>query len=143
MSGDGEAYPWCRWFNLADLDSTPPEDVLSLGLTELTIIPSIAPDESSWTAGGLSAVAPISAAARVARGLRPSSSGQGGGGISVLRSYRLCLLGSLSVVRDGRVARWGGGLRPVESRRLEEACGRIGTPWVSRPRYILFACTAR
>ena len=106
MSGDDEAYPWRRWFNLADLDSTPPEDVLSLGLMALTIIPSIAPDESSWTAGGLSVVAPISAAAWVARGLRPSFRGRGGG-IGVLRSYRPHLLGSLSVVCDGRVAPWG------------------------------------
>ena len=82
MSGNGEAYPWRRRFNLADLDSTLPEDVLSLGLTALTIIPSIAPDESSWTAGGLSAVAPISAVARVAHCLRPSSSGRGGASIS-------------------------------------------------------------
>ena len=82
MSGDGEAYPWRRWFNLANLDSTPPEDVLSLGLMALTIIPSITPDESSWTAGGLSVVAPISAAAWVARGLRPSFSGRGGASVS-------------------------------------------------------------
>ena len=82
MLGDGKAYPWRRWFNLADLDLTLPEDVLSLGLTALTIIPLMAPDKSSWTAGDSSAVAPISAAARVAHGLRPSSSGWGGASVS-------------------------------------------------------------
>ena len=108
MSGNGEAYPWRRRFNLADLDLTPPEDVLALELMALSIVPSITPDKSSWTAGGLSAVAPISAAAWVARGLRSLFS-VWGGGTGVLRSYRPRLHGSLSVVRDGRVAPWGGG----------------------------------
>ena len=103
MSGNGEAYPWRRRFNLADLDLTPPENVLALELMALSIVPSITPDKSSWTAGGLRMVALISAAARVAHGLCPSFSGQGGG-IGVLWSYQPRLHGSLAVVPDGRVA---------------------------------------
>ena len=82
MADDGEAYPRRRRFNLADLDSTPPVEVLSLGLTALTIVPSIDPSASSWTAVGMSGVAPISAVARASRGPRASLSGRGGVSVS-------------------------------------------------------------
>ena len=82
MSEDGGAYPWRSRFNLANLDSPPPEDVLSLELASLTIVPSIDPSASSWTAGGMGVVAPISAAARVSRGQRSLLSGRGGLSVS-------------------------------------------------------------
>ena len=53
MADDGGAYPWRSRFNLADLDSTLPLEVLSLGLALLTIFPLIDPSTSSWTAGGI------------------------------------------------------------------------------------------
>ena len=84
MADDGGAYPWRSRFNLADLDSTLPLEVLSLGLALLTIFPLIDPSTSSWTAGGMSGVAPISAGRRASRG-------QPGGGIGVLWPYRPCL----------------------------------------------------
>ena len=61
MADDVGAYPRRSQFNLSDLDSTPPVEVLSLGLASLTIVPSVDPSVSSWTAGGMSDVAPISA----------------------------------------------------------------------------------
>jgi hypothetical protein len=141
MSGDGEACPWRRRFNLTNLDSTPPKDVLALELTVLTIVPSIAPDESSWTARGLSVVAPISAAARVAHGLRPSFSIWGGALVSSGLTDPTSMAPSPPFAMGGLLR--GGGLRLVESRRLEETCGRIGTPWVSPQKSISFTCTMR
>ena len=78
MADDGGAYPRRSRFNLADLDSTPPVEVLSLGLVSLTIVPSITPSASSWTAGGMGVVAPISAAAWASRGQHSLLSGWGG-----------------------------------------------------------------
>ena len=86
VSNNGGAYPWRRRFNLADLDSAPPKEVLSLELTALRIVPLIAPSKSSWTAGGMGVVAPISATAWASGGQGPLISGQGRG-IGVLRSY--------------------------------------------------------
>ena len=90
MADYGGAYPRRSLFNLADLDSTPPVEELSLGLSSLTIVPSIDPSASSWTAGGMGGVAPISAATWASRGQRSCLSGRGGG-IGVLQSYRPCL----------------------------------------------------
>jgi hypothetical protein len=82
MADDEGAYPRRSRFNLSDLDSTPPVEVLSLGLTSLIIVPSIDPSASSWTAGGMSGVAPILAIGRGSRGLRSSLGGQGGVSVS-------------------------------------------------------------
>ena len=77
-----KAYPRRSRFNLANLDSTPPVEVLSVGLASLTIVPSIDPSASSWTAGGMSGVAPISAIAWASRGQCSSLSGRGGVSVS-------------------------------------------------------------
>ncbi len=107
MADDEGAYPRRSRFNLSDLDSTPPVEVLSLGLTSLIIVPSIDPSASSWTAGGMSGVAPILAIGRGSRGLRSSLGGQGGG-IGVLWPHRPCLTISFSFGRDRRWVAWGG-----------------------------------
>ena len=125
MADYGGAYPRRSLFNLADLDSTPPVEELSLGLSSLTIVPSIDPSASSWTAGGMGGVAPISAATR--RWSAFLAQRPGGG------YWCPPVLSTPSPGLPLRRSRWevccvGGGLRQVRTCRQEGMCGRIGTP---------------